>query len=144
MSNRIFIVGMSTLLLIHAGGCNSSPTLPPTAPVTGTITLEGAPLPDAQVQFVPAPGTEGPPALAFTDASGRYELETAGVKGAIVGSHLVRIEARAKPKDETDTLPMLLTPERYADTATSGLTATVEAQKSNEINFNLTRTPPQP
>ncbi len=121
-------------------GCGHRVNLPPTAEVSGTVSLDGSPLSRAHVQFVPdaEKGTVGAVAVGFTDANGRYELVTATVEGAIVGHHMVSIEARAEPKDETDTLPELLTPSHYADHQTSNLLAEVKAGEHNVINFALT------
>ena len=95
------------------------------------------------MQFIPDPsqGTQGAPAVGFTNDQGEYELVTATVKGAIVGHHKIRVEARAEPKDETDTFPPLLTPDRYANEATSGLTAEVKAGEHNVVNLPLTKLP---
>lgn len=68
-------------------GCSSGPQL---GQVEGTVTLNGEPLADAKVAFVPQEG--GRTAEAVTDDAGHYELEfAAGAKGAVLGPHLVRI-----------------------------------------------------
>jgi hypothetical protein len=123
--------------------CGYRPDLPPTERVTGTVTLDGAPVPNARVQFVPdnSKGTEGAMAAGTTDADGRYELVTATVKGAIVGHHQVSVEARAQPKDEYDTLPELLTPARYSDHNSSALVAEVKAGEKNVVDLPLTSQP---
>ena len=140
------LVPFSLLLLATCStlGCfGYRPDLPPTERVTGTVTLDGQPVANARVQFVPdnLKGTEGAMAAATTDASGKYELETATVKGAIVGHHKVSVEARAQPKDQYDTLPELLTPASYADHNTSGLTAEVVAGEANVVDLSLTTQP---
>ena len=131
------------LIAIFTGCCGRRVDLPPIADVSGIVTLDGAPLPNASVQFIPdaAKGTQGAPAVGFTDATGKYELVTATVEGAIVGHHQIRVEARAAPKNEMDTLPPLLTPERYVNPATSGLTAEVKAGENNVIDLPLTSSP---
>jgi hypothetical protein len=136
-SLAMLAAGLMSVLL--AGCWGYRPDLPPTARVSGTITLEGAPLGSANVQFVPdtAQGTSGPPAVGFTDAQGKYELKTAGGAGAVVGKHKVRIEARAAPKDAADTLPALLHHERYLNPETSELTADVKAGEQNVADFKL-------
>ncbi|MDY0170585.1 MAG: hypothetical protein RBS80_28855 [Thermoguttaceae bacterium] len=122
------------------GGCGRGPDLPPTAPVSGTVTLDGNPLPRGTVQFVPDQnqGTSGTPAVGNIGPDGRYTLHTAGVRGAIVGHHKVRIEAQAEPKNEMDTWPPSLIPERYNNEQSSGLSFEVTAGGGNEINIELT------
>jgi hypothetical protein len=131
------------LCLVTTGCCGRRVDLPPTARVEGTVTLDGAAVSNASVQFVPdqSKGTTGAPAVGFTNAEGKYELVTATVNGAIVGHHKIRVEARAAPKNEMDTLPPLITPERYANEATSGLTAEVKAGEQNVVDLSLTKSP---
>ena len=63
---------------------------PQVSPVHGKITLDGKPLPLADVCFQPESGER--PSVGRTDADGHYELGyKRGQLGAIVGMHLVRI-----------------------------------------------------
>lgn len=67
-------------------GGDSGPDL---VDVSGTITMTGSPVVDAQVQFTPS---EGRPSFGTTDASGKYRLEyTPGQFGAVAGKHRVSI-----------------------------------------------------
>ncbi len=76
-----------TLLLV---GCERGPSV---APVSGVITHQGAPLASAHVTFTPLDG--GTPASGFTDANGRFALQTfSNNDGALVGKHRVSIIAR--------------------------------------------------
>ena len=136
---------LALLPALAAAGCRRV-DLPPVADVSGLVTLDGEPLAGADVQFVPdaSAGTEGAPGVGFTDESGRYELTTAKVRGAIIGRHKVRVEARGEPQSEWDSLPPLITPERYSDPETSGLAFDVTAGGANEINLELTTQPQEP
>ena len=76
------------LLLIVQAGCGKGGQQ--IAPVHGRVTLDGQPLPNADVQFQPD-GSQRP-SSGRTDAEGRYELMyKRGQSGAIVGPHTVRI-----------------------------------------------------
>ncbi len=125
------------------GGCGGGPDLPPVTPVSGTVTLEGKPLPRGMVQFSPdnIKGTRGAPAVGNIDSEGRYSLKTAGVDGAIVGHHKVRIEARQEPRNEMDSMPPSLIPQRYMNPDTSGLTFEVKEGEDNKIDLKLTVQP---
>jgi hypothetical protein len=78
----------SILLLFLFSGCGGGG--PQVAPVTGTVTLDGQPLPNAEVMFTPVDG--GRPSTARTVDGGQYELLfKRGQSGAIAGPHTVRI-----------------------------------------------------
>ena len=69
-------------------GCGGGPKRPKTYPATGTVTLDGQPLADATVSFVPA---VGPPSDGKTDASGKFVIMTSGQPGAPVGANKVTV-----------------------------------------------------
>ena len=72
-----------------AAGCSRGPRF---AEVEGKITLNGRPLPDMEVVFLPDPevGTLGPSSSGYTDDKGHYQLVTnKGQSGAVVGTHRV-------------------------------------------------------
>jgi hypothetical protein len=87
-------------LALWAAGCGSGQF----APVSGRVTLDDKPLPNAAITFQPvAPkgeSTPGPGSGGFTDADGRYTLKVIGPesRGAVVGKHKVRITPRQKGK----------------------------------------------
>jgi hypothetical protein len=129
----------SILLVLLLLGCSSGPKLPPLAPVSGVVTINGAPVPRGTVQFVPEGG--GPTATGEIGADGGYTLKTAGVDGAMVGTHLVKVDARDVPKGDWDTLPKYLTPKKYASEKASGLKFEVKAGQSNKIDLPLVGMP---
>lgn len=78
-------VVLATVALIGCG-----PSRPATAPVEGTVTLDGQPLAGASVTFTPSAG--GRPGMGTTDSSGKFTLMTyeAG-DGAVIGQHKVTV-----------------------------------------------------
>ena len=79
--------------LLALAGCGGGVTL---APVSGVVTLDGRPYPNAVVSFQPVGGTgnenPGRGSMAITDADGKYTLKYDNVEpGAVVGKHVVRI-----------------------------------------------------
>lgn len=79
---------MLVLLIGTASGCGNSEVKLGT--VTGVVTMEGAPLPEAIVRFLPS--AEGRTSQGVTDAEGRYTLQyTAREAGARVGPAKVMI-----------------------------------------------------
>ena len=141
----LFLAGVSCGCLAagFTAGCGYSPDLPPVAEVSGTVTLDGNPLPRGTVQFVPdeSQGTTGAPGVGYIDSNGRYELSTAGVKGAIVGKHKVAVVALEDFDLMTTSYAPSLVPERYNDADSSGLAFEVKAGESNVIDLKLTGGP---
>ena len=90
MMRARWLVGIGMLLL---AGCSAGYKV---APVSGRITMNGDPLPRAQITFQPlsSGGEEpGPGSSAVTDDDGRYVLKllSSGKPGAVVGRHRVMI-----------------------------------------------------
>ncbi len=114
----------------------SGPELPPMEPVSGTVTLDGKPLATGSVQFIPVGVSAGEalPATGMIDKTGNYELSTAGVSGAVVGRHQVRVVSL----DEGVPGAPWLIPIRYNRPEESGLSAEVIAGKPNIIDLKLT------
>jgi hypothetical protein len=100
--------------------------------------MDGKPLPNATVVFVPA---NGRPSGATTDEDGNYVLNyTEGRQGAIPGESTVRILTMRDADRDENGQPIPGRPEtvpaRYNSDST--LTFNVEPEKDNVANFNLT------
>jgi hypothetical protein len=128
------------LMLVALVGCQRRPE---TAPVRGTVTFKGKPLTFGGVMFQPAGGQ---PARGEIRPDGSFELSTyvAG-DGAAVGPHRVRItcfegqnpQLPPPPPGIEPALGKSLIPQKYTLLDTSGLTATVEPSRTNEVRFQL-------
>lgn len=89
LSPRVRRVFLSAFLAIT--GCNSGPEF---GEVEGVITVNGRPMQDAEVVFMPDPeaATVGPTSSGYTDEKGHYQLVTnKGQIGAVIGTHRVCI-----------------------------------------------------
>ncbi len=62
------VIALGGLLL---AGCGPSSDVPKLAPVHGVVTMDGKPLANATVRFIPESGR---PSVGVTDEQGRYEL----------------------------------------------------------------------
>ena len=83
-------------------GCVRDARLPDLVPVEGQVTLDGEPLANAAVSFLPVGNTAGRGAAALTDDQGIYHLqEQDGTPGVATGSYQVVISKLVKP-DGTD------------------------------------------
>ena len=88
MQKGICCVGLCATLFLT--GCGIKSNGPPLMPVSGTVTLDGKPLPGATILFIPTGSTHGTSSGGRTDSAGRYELTaTHSGKGAPVGQHKV-------------------------------------------------------
>jgi len=86
--SRCYSLVMLLTFLLVCGGCGGDGI--ERAQVSGTITLDGTPVPDGQIRFVPIGETKGPSWTVFI-RDGRYTTE--GSKGTPIGT--LRVEIRA-------------------------------------------------
>lgn len=132
----------SLVLILTVGGCGG--TAFPLAPVSGTVTLDGAPVAEGRVIFQPISQgeslTAGPGSYGNTDEQGHFRLKTLhGEQGAVVGPHMVRITT-IQVKDSGpaghEVVAEERIPERYVDGST--LHFTVPADGTDQADFELT------
>ena len=84
-ASRLNGVLLCIMSLGAVSGCNRGPQF---GEVSGTVTLNGKPLSDLEVVFLPDPkDTSGPTSTAYTNEKGHYQLVTnKGQRGAVVGT----------------------------------------------------------
>ena len=122
---------------------------PHMAPVSGVVTLDGSPVANAAVMFVPEGG--GRPATGLTDEEGKFSLETMKPgDGALVGKHQVTvtgvkttgIEATADglsgAVDPNKIREEWFVPQKYSKAETSGLSQEV-AEDMPPVELKLTK-----
>jgi hypothetical protein len=127
------LVCLATLLSL--GGCADKG--PKTAPVQGTVTYNGKPVPHGTIMFQPADG----PAAVAQIREGAYQLKTfTDGDGAVPGRHKVTVISLADQSgrlpEQRNPLPPAVVPLKFSFPDQSGLTADVE-DKPNVINFDL-------
>jgi hypothetical protein len=138
MINRL-LVGFVVVLALGCGGGSKG-----VVPVSGKVTLDGKPLPNATVMFSPIadPGSidAGPGSSAKTNEKGEYTLQAStGKKGAQVGKHRVTISSLSPQITEGDERPrggpplVDKIPAKYRD-----MTREVPAGGTDQMNFELT------
>ncbi len=120
-------------------GCGSDSGL---VSVTGHVTLDGQPLGDAGVMFVPV--DKGPVASGTTDAAGRFRLTTTNAPGAQAGRYRVTITKRDVRGGSTLDAAFLqgqaiqwIVPAKYGNPDSSGLEAEVSPEQ-REFTFDTT------
>jgi len=86
-------------------------------PVSGKVTLNGKPVPDAHVSFEPR--AVGPGCYGKTDGEGRFTLQSVldDKPGAVPGTHVVRITTarEGNPSDDAAETVGEVAPQRFLD-----------------------------
>ncbi|QDT99554.1 hypothetical protein [Gimesia aquarii] len=137
------------MFLLTVIGCGGGPDRSSTAPVSGTVTLDGAPLASGTITFE----TTGsrPASGVIKDGEILNVMTYEPNDGAPVGTHQVSITATetaksavvANPGETTDFDPNYmgggnsLILEKYNNPSTSGLTAEIQSGTANVLQFNL-------
>ena len=125
-------------LLVAIGVVGCGPSRPATTRVTGTVTMNGQPVADADINFIPAAGR---PASGRTDADGRFSLTTfVPGDGVQPGEHVVTVIKQVAKEGTTADIyqeHVDLLPPQYGSLQTSPLRATVEAGGSHDLTFDL-------
>lgn len=136
--NRWFAVAASLtcLILIGCGGED-------VGSVTGKVTMDGQPLPNAIVTFVPEGG--GRTGTGKTDANGEYKLVFAGGEGATIGKNKVAVttapeavEVAAMSSDSPEYAQQAMG--NASDYNTAKVTEPIPAKynKNTELTFEVT------
>jgi hypothetical protein len=128
-SRSVLVMLMLCAALFGCGDSGASSKQPPLGAVTGTVKLDGQPLPDANVEFR---GEAGRPTIGRTDSSGRYKMEYGpGMSGVPVGKHKVKISTKINPANDLQDK----VPPKYNEK--SELISEVKAG-DNTVDFDLT------
>lgn len=121
---------------VFALGCS-----PYSASVSGTVTIDGEPLPVGNVMYYPV--LSGTPANGSIDSNGRYRLSTGSELGLEPGDYIVTVQANEPPEVEfgpggaPPPPGKRLAPLKYLSKKTSGLTFTVEkGRNTNDIELS--------
>jgi hypothetical protein len=151
------LFGVALLLFAGCSGGDEG-TNPKTYPVTGTVTMGGSPVAGATVSFQLADGSRS--AVGITDDGGKYKLTTfAADDGAVPGDYKISLfklegdKVAAAPAGQlasgelsedydpnvkpATAAPKHLLPAKFANGATSGLTAKVAESGENKFDFDL-------
>jgi hypothetical protein len=138
---------------LTAAGCSKGPAV---AEVVGLVTLDGKPMPNVKIMFMPDPGkgTVGPISSGFSDDQGRYTLTCEDERaGAVVGWHKVVVfdsnqnlyrTPRNGRRDDDEVVKVTKpkatgrkVPDRYTSSGKTPLDLEVNATK-NELEIPLT------
>ncbi|MGL4943942.1 MAG: hypothetical protein ACRC46_12225 [Thermoguttaceae bacterium] len=142
------------MLIVAVIGCAPKANISGLVPAAGVVTLDGKPLADASITFVPTSfGSESRGAGATSDTNGKFVVATLEPDdGIFPGDYKIVVDKRevvGKAPTEADyeaakatgRSPIVqyktVTPTKYANAATSGLTATISPKGNKEIKLEL-------
>lgn len=151
MQFRDSMLGLLTILLLTASGCGSGDAdRSPTAPVSGTVTLDGNPIAAGTIVFETKGSRQANGLIKDGKIVEVFTYEPGD--GAPVGMHKVAIfmtsatPAAAIAPSPGDATPIDANymgvsasgiPTRYNDPEKSGLTAEIKADSDNPLTFKL-------
>jgi hypothetical protein len=121
---RFLLVALLSLLAGCSGDWGSA---------SGTVLLDGKPLPEADITFHPvSPGAPGNGRVV----DGAFTIKTGTRAGLAVGSYKVVVHLMTIPDPNKPEPAKLLTPEKYLRTETTDLAAEVKPG-SNSYKFEM-------
>lgn len=138
-------IALIVITMISAG-CTKNDAGPATVPVTGKVTLDGAPVAQAVVSLIPtADAANAVPAQATTSEGGEFEVYSAFDQGRTTkagmtpGAYVITVTKRESlpAQAQLTRAPKNLLPKQYESAASSGLSATITADGENFIAVDL-------
>lgn len=128
--------GILFSLALWCSGCGGGidEDLPETVAVSGVVTYQGKPVPDASIMFYPLEGRK--PATGRSDTDGKFTLRTfEKADGAIPGEHQVTVNAYESTPEGVSMKSAI--PIKYSSPTTTPLKITV-TESNPEIKLELT------
>ena len=137
------------LVALFVVGCGTGEKVPEIVPVTGTIMMDGQPLDQVKVTFMPngeAGNQNARSSWGETDENGKfvlvYQLPGSERDGASVGAHKVvlrdLIPNRARDEEGGGPLPKRRFLRKYSSATTTDLEANVKAGDAADFVFEVT------
>ncbi|MAT73338.1 MAG: hypothetical protein CMJ58_27960 [Planctomycetaceae bacterium] len=129
-SGRLALSICLLVAIVAASGCSDG--LPHRVPVSGVVKIDGKPLDRGSIMIVPA---DDRPAGGSIGPDGRFTLTSYELNdGVVTGTHQVAVQSNIHIDERTT---KWLTPKKYGDPKTSGLTVTIE-EPTDDLVIELT------
>lgn len=137
---RLSLFSYLLVSVLLAQGCSGDPNVRPAVEISGSVTLDGAPLQQASIQFTSSKSGES--AYANLDENGNYtvsfpQADVGSAYEVTISPPVVEEEnamALAEKPQEKSTMKI---PAKYTKRTTSGLIAQVNEPGENKANFEL-------
>lgn len=130
MNTRLSLFLLSLSVFLFTLGCEKAPQL---GRVRGTVTMDGQPLDQVRVLFMPDPeaNNEGAYSVCITDEAGNYDLIYSGdveIRGAVVGWQRVVVED-IKGENNRDKFYPIRVPPAYSSSGKTPLKFEVKPEE---------------
>jgi hypothetical protein len=127
------------VLTVTLLGCGGEKNTLGVIPATGIVKVDGVPMKDVHVIFIPVSG-DSRTAGSYTDDKGEFELVTPGsaLVGCMPGEYNVTFEKTEMKGTYPDIAVTHLIPQKYGDPKISGIAPVkIERGKKNRFEFEL-------
>jgi len=124
-----FVVCFGLAAILGAAGCGGGGE----TTLSGTVKLNGAPLPGGAIKLLPAGGSDTTVRSALIGDNGHYYMPNVPP-----GEVKIAIEGPRKSSDPNAAPPSVVLPAKYAKPDQSGLTYTVKEGVNNTYDIPLT------
>lgn len=121
--------------LVSFVGCSKPSEQPKRVPVSGTVLLEGAPLTQGAIRFVPESGR---PVGSMIMVDGSFQLSETTVgnpnanSGVLIGTYRIAVSSSVALDEDVGKIHWFA-PSRYADFRTSGLVVDIKGPEPNLV-----------
>jgi len=150
-SFRVAAWAVALLVLTNSGCSKAQKSTVDLFPATGKVSLDGEPIAEATLEFIPVGDTKGQGGAATTDHEGNYSAETPyGEVGLAPGDYQVVISKLALPKGVHFDVPpdknlppadnpyREILPAHYSDRTRTKLTMKMPPKEASKKDFTLT------
>jgi hypothetical protein len=153
---RIFtLLFVSVFCLVIFNGCGDSTSISGLVPANGKVTLDGAPVGDVNIVFMPMPGSASNRyATAVSKSDGTFQMQTNNSAGVLPGKYSITfskktVTPKVTPEEEVRLLEQdkpipdpditFIVPEKYEKAVSSGFSAEVDIKGKKDFLFELVK-----
>lgn len=137
---RLSVLSLLLVCSLWGQGCSGDPNARPAVEISGNVTLDGAPLQEASIQFTSS--KTGESAYTNLDENGHYsvtfsEADVGSAYEVTISPPVVDEENAMALAEQPQAKATTKIPAKYSKRTTSGLIAQITEAGANQANFEL-------
>ena len=137
---RLSVLSFLLVCSLWGPGCSGDPNARPAVEISGNVTLDGAPLQEASIQFTSS--KTGESAYTNLDENGHYsvtfsEADVGSAYEVTISPPIVDEENAMALAEQPQAKSTTKIPAKYSKRTTSGLIAQITEAGANQANFEL-------